>query len=113
MDAAVVGFPGPYIRNLATWDELARVLRQDGVVVTLVGGMPGPGTRRSAVGRLIGWMVYGRLDTEGCADLVEHALAPLLRHPSFFGYWHGIETDQGVALVWLARKRWQAPAGMI
>lgn len=105
IDAVLIGFPGPYIWSPVTWDELARVLGHEGVVVTLIGGTPAPELPRSLLGRTVGWMVYGRYETTRGQDHALPGPVPLVRHPRFIGYWRGVETDRGMAHVWFARKR--------
>lgn len=104
VDAVIIGFPGPYIRDATTWNELSRVLRPQGVVFALVGGRLDPTLSRSRLGTIVGWVVYGRDRSKGNQPALP-PLPPLVRHPDFVGRWQMLDTERGTCYVWVARPR--------
>lgn len=105
IDVVTVGFPGPYIREAATWDELARVLDQNGVVIALIGGVLDPAMPRPWLGRMVGWVVYGSGGSGQNQEQRRLLLPPLVRHSRFIGRWQTLATDRGTCFVWVARLR--------
>lgn len=105
IDVVTVGFPGPYVREAATWDELWRVLDQDGMVIALIGGELDPAVPRPWLGRMVGWIVYGSSGSDQSQEQRRLLMPPLVRHTRFVGRWQTLATDRGTCFVWVARRR--------
>lgn len=96
--AITITYPGPWIRNEAVWREAARVLRDDGLVVMLIGGTVTKG-RFSSVRRVFMRLAYGAVPDDVRIDL------PPGVDDDFEGTLQIHDDRWGHAYYWCGRRR--------
>ncbi len=95
----VATFPSAFILAPETLDEIARVLKPDGIFVVVLSGQ----TTQNAWWRMpiqvFLRVFYGPRMTRATPE------TSVLAHPLFDGEWRWIAMDQDRALVWFARRK--------
>lgn len=98
-DAIVATYPGPWILDPATWDEFARVLKREGLVILLLGGTVERG-RGSRVRRVVQRLAYG-----SAAGIHEQPSLKRLGHSEIAGQLEVASDQWGQAILWVGRRR--------
>jgi SAM-dependent methyltransferase len=103
IDHVVATYPGPWIVDQATWDEIARITRPGASIAILLGGDYERG-RWAFVRRRLLRLAYGGTSST--------ATMPRLGHPSISGDYREVNDRWGTAILWhgVRRDRLESPA---
>lgn len=98
VDTLVCSYPGPWIFDPATWNEIARILRPRGEVIVLLGGTIERGTG-SALRSILMKLVYGSNSTEGV-----RLAASSMGHKHLTGRVRILHDRWGASAYWSGRR---------